>query len=99
MKYDERDPRASDPIERIAYVQTVMLPDADALAFAFEKFGKENVGNPERHSFYRRMGTCTRDFANHLAHIFATMPESLRASIERSPSPPKVAAPFPSIKT
>jgi len=82
--YAPHDPRLDDPIGRIDFVKTVMLPDADAIACAFEKFARENIDDPAKHSFYRRMGTCTRDFASHLSHIFATMPESWRVAIERN---------------
>jgi hypothetical protein len=74
MKYDATDPRSRDLADRIAYMQTVMIPDSDKLSHAFEKFAKENTADPVLHSRYRRLSTILRDFCTHLQHALAVMP-------------------------
>jgi hypothetical protein len=82
-QYDTADRRATDLSGRISYL-TTMAGDADALAHAFEKFAKRTIADPTAHAFLARIATCCRDFAGHLSHIFATMPESLRDAIKQS---------------
>jgi hypothetical protein len=78
MKYDSADLRSHDPADRIEFIRSVMLVDADRLSHAFEHFARESVGDPAAHSFYRRMAICVRDFHSSLVQIFGSMPASLR---------------------
>jgi hypothetical protein len=74
MQYDSADARSRDLSDRIAFIRTTMLPDADALAHVFEKFARENTGDPVVHSGCRRLATALRDFHSHVMQSFAAMP-------------------------
>jgi hypothetical protein len=74
MEYDLNDPRSRDLADRIAFVKNVMVGDADRLSHAFEKFAKDNAGDPVLHSGCRRLATALRDFCTHMQQTFAAMP-------------------------
>jgi hypothetical protein len=73
MKYDPDDSRSHDLADRVEYVKTVMVPDADRLANVFERFAKDTA-DPVVHSGCRRLSTALRDFCTHLQQTFAAMP-------------------------
>jgi len=83
MQYPDGDPRSHDAADRIEFIRSTMLLDADRLANCFEGFAKEKIGDPAAHSFYRRLGTCARDFHSHLLQLFGAMPASLRDAINK----------------